>query len=345
MTIVVKLGSSLVAGKGGSVRTTVLRRRAREIAAIVTGGEPVAVVSSGAIALGLPHLGLERRPRALPKLQAASALGQARLQQAWERALAREGVLAAQILLTAADVGDRAAYVNARNAAEALFALGAVPIVNENDATATDEIAFGDNDALAAHVAILVGARLLVLLTEVDGVHTRAPGTPGAEVVREGSALDDVAFGDASQLGRGGMKSKVLAAHMASEAGIPTVIAEGTGPDVLGPILAGEPRGTRFHGGDRELSAYKLWLRFAKEPVGALHVDDGARRAVVDDGRSLLAVGVTWCEGRFDAGDAVELVGPDGVAFARGVAGASASEIAERSPGHEAVHRDRLVVY
>ena len=345
MTIVVKLGSSLVAGKGGSVRTTVLRRRAREIAAIVTGGEPVAVVSSGAIALGLPHLGLERRPRALPKLQAASALGQARLQQAWERALAREGVLAAQILLTAADVGDRAAYVNARNAAEALFALGAVPIVNENDATATDEIAFGDNDALAAHVAILVRARLLVLLTEVDGVHTRAPGTPGAEVVREGSALDDVAFGDASQLGRGGMKSKVLAAHMASEAGIPTVIAEGTGPDVLGPILAGEPRGTRFHGGDRELSAYKLWLRFAKEPVGALHVDDGARRAVVDDGRSLLAVGVTWCEGRFDAGDAVELVGPDGVAFARGVAGASASEIAERSPGHEAVHRDRLVVY
>ena len=345
MTIVVKLGSSLVAGKGGSVRTTVLRRRAREIAAIVTGGEPVAVVSSGAIALGLPHLGLERRPRALPKLQAASALGQARLQQAWERALAREGVLAAQILLTAADVGDRAAYVNARNAAEALFALGAVPIVNENDATATDEIAFGDNDALAAHVAILVRARLLVLLTEVDGVHTRAPGTPGAEVVREGSALDDVAFGDASQLGRGGMKSKVVAAHMASEAGIPTVIAEGTGQDVLGPILAGEPRGTRFHGGDRELSAYKLWLRFAKEPVGALHVDDGARRAVVDDGRSLLAVGVTWCEGRFDAGDAVELVGPDGVAFARGVAGASASEIAERSAGHEAVHRDRLVVY
>ena len=345
MTVVVKLGSSLVAGKGGSVRTTVLRRRAREIAAIVTGGEPVAVVSSGAIALGLPHLGLERRPRALPKLQAASALGQARLQQAWERALAREGVLAAQILLTAADVGDRAAYVNARNAAEALFALGAVPIVNENDATATDEIAFGDNDALAAHVAILVRARLLVLLTEVDGVHTRAPGTPGAEVVREGSAVNDLAFGDASQLGRGGMKSKVVAARMASEAGIPTVIAEGTGREVLGPILAGEPRGTRFHGGDRELSAYKLWLRFAKEPAGALHVDDGARRAVVDEGRSLLAVGVTGCDGRFDAGDAVELVGPDGVAFARGVAGASASEIGERSPGLEAVHRDRLVVY
>ena len=345
MTVVVKLGSSLVAGAGGTVRRTVLRRRATEIAEIVKRGEPVAVVSSGAIALGLPQLGLERRPRALPKLQAASALGQTRLQQAWERALAREEVPAAQILLTAADVGDRAAYVNARNTMTALFSLGAVPIVNENDATATDEIAFGDNDALAAHVAIIVRARLLVLLTEVDGVYTRAPGTPGAELVREGAAVGDVAFGDRSALGRGGMESKVLAARMASEAGIPTVIADGTGRDVLGPIVAGEPRGTRFHGADRELSAYKLWLRFAKEPAGTLHVDDGARRAVVEQSRSLLAVGVVRCEGRFEAGDAVELVGPDGVAFARGVVGAAAAEIAGRAAGLEAVHRDRLVVY
>jgi glutamate 5-kinase len=316
-----------------------------EIAAIVRGGESVAVVSSGAIALGLPHLGLERRPRALSKLQAASALGQARLQQTWERSLAREGVQAAQILLTAADVADRAAYVNARNALTALFALGAVPIVNENDATATDEIAFGDNDALAAHVAILVRARLLVLLTEVDGVYTRAPGLPDATPVREGTAVNDAAFGDASALGRGGMQSKVVAARMASEAGIPTVIADGTQPDVLGPILAGEPRGTRFQGAERELSAYKLWLRFAKEPVGKLHVDEGARRAVAVERRSLLAVGVVRCEGAFDAGAAVELVGPDGVSFARGVTGASAAEIAERAPGLEAVHRDRLVVY
>ena len=345
MTVVVKLGSSLVAGVGGTVRRSVLRHRATEIAAIVAGGESVAVVSSGAIALGLPQLGLERRPRALPKLQAASALGQSRLQQAWEQALARESVPAAQILLTAGDVGDRAAYVNARNAMTALFALGAVPIVNENDATATDEIAFGDNDALAAHVAILVRARLLVLLTEVDGVYTRAPGMPGAQVVREGSAVDDNAYGDGSTLGRGGMKSKVLAARMASEAGIPTVIAEGAGTLVLGPILAGEPRGTRFHGAGRELSAYKLWLRFAKEPIGTLHVDAGARRAVADQGRSLLAVGVARCDGRFEAGDAVELVGPDGIAFARGVAGAGATEIAERPVGLEAVHRDRLVVY
>ncbi len=345
MTVVVKLGTSLVAGPGGSVRRSVLRRRAREVAAIVAGGEPVAVVSSGAIALGLPQLGLERRPRAVPKLQAASALGQARLQQAWERALAREGLLAAQILLTAADIADRAAYVNARNALNALFALRAVPIVNENDATATDEITFGDNDALAAQVAILVGARLLVLLTEVDGVFSRAPGSPDAELVADGSALEDVALGTGSKLGRGGMRSKVLAARMAAEAGIPTVIAGGAAESVLAPILAGEPRGTRFHGASRELSAYKLWLRFARESTGVLHVDDGARRAVVAQNRSLLAVGVVRCEGRFEAGDVVELVGSDGVAFARGVAGASRDEIAARPSGLEAVHRDRLVVY
>lgn len=345
MTIVVKFGSSLVARRGGAVRRTVLRRRAREIAEIVSGGESVAVVSSGAIALGLPQLGLDRRPRSVPKLQAASALGQSRLQQAWERSLAREGVRAAQVLLTAGDMTDRSTYVNARNALQEIFALGAVPIVNENDTTATDEITFGDNDALAAQVAILVKARLLVLLTEVEGVYTRAPGTADAELVPDGAAVGSISLGDASELGRGGMRSKVLAAQMASGAGIPTVIAGGTAEAVLEPILAGEPRGTRFHGTDRELSAYKLWLRFAKEPVGSLHVDEGARRAVVDQSRSLLAVGVVRCDGRFEAGDAVELVGPDGQAFARGVVGTSAAEIARRPAGVEAVHRDRLVVY
>jgi glutamate 5-kinase len=345
VTVVVKLGSSLVARPDGSVRHAVLRHRAREITSIVSGGEPVAVVSSGAIALGLPRLGLARRPRSVPKLQAASALGQARLQAAWERALAREGVVAAQVLLTAADMTERASYVNARNALRELFALGAVPIVNENDTTATDEITFGDNDALAAQVAVLVRARLLVLLTEVEGVYTRSSGSASGELLEDGAAVGEAALGSGSALGRGGMRSKVLAAQMASEAGIPTVIAGGTGTSVLDPILAGEPRGTRFRGADHELSAYKLWLRYAKDTVGALHVDEGARRAIVDRGTSLLAVGVVRCEGRFHAGDAVELVSPDGVAFAKGVVGASPAEIADRPPGLEAVHRDRLVVY
>jgi len=345
MTVVVKLGTSLVAGPGGSVRRSVLRRRAREIAAVVTGGEPVAIVSSGAIALGLPYLGLDRRPRSVPKLQAASALGQARLQRAWDQALAGVGLHAAQVLLTASDIADRAAYVNARNALHALFALHAVPIVNENDATATDEIAFGDNDALAAQVAILVRARLLVLLTEVDGVYTRAPGTPGAELVDDGSVVGKATLGEASRLGRGGMRSKVLAAEMAAAGGIPTVIAAGAGESVLEPILAGEPGGTRFQVDGRELSAYKLWLRFGKPVAGRLHVDAGAHRAIAAETGSLLAVGVVSCEGRFEAGDAVELVGPHGVAFAKGIAGAAAAEIAGKPHGLEAVHRDRLVVY
>jgi glutamate 5-kinase len=345
MTVVVKLGTSLVAGRGGSVRRSVLRARAREIGAAVRRGEPVVVVSSGAVALGLPYLGVDRRPRSVPKLQAASALGQARLQRAWEQALGREEVLAAQVLLTAEDVADRVAYVNARNALHALFALGAVPIVNENDATATDEITFGDNDALAAHVALLVRARLLVLLTEVEGVFTRAPGTPGAQLVGDGSTVGEAALGETSRLGRGGMQSKVLAAQMAAAGGIPTVIAAGSGLSVLEPILAGEPRGTRFHRAGPELSAYKVWLRFGRPVVGKIHVDAGARRAVTADSRSLLAVGVVSCEGRFEAGDAVELVGPDGAAFAKGIAGAGAAEIAGRPRGLEAVHRDRLVVY
>jgi glutamate 5-kinase len=345
VTVVVKFGTSLIAGAGGRVRRSLVRARAVEIGALVGAGEHVCVVSSGAIALGLPRLGLDRRPRSVPKMQAASALGQARLQGVWDAELGRVGVRAAQILLTAGDVADRAAYVNARNALQALFRLGIVPVVNENDATATDEITFGDNDVLAAQVAILVRARLLVLLTEVEGVYTRSPGEPGAALVEEGRHARDAVFGERSSFGRGGMQSKVIAAEMAAAAGIPTVIAAGAGDDVLRPIVAGEGRGTRFAPSDQTPSAFKLWLRFAKPAAGRLHVDEGARRAVAEQGATLLAVGVASTEGRFDAGDAVELVGPDGAVFAKGLAGASSSELAGRPRGLEAVHRDRLVVY
>lgn len=343
MTVVVKLGTSLVAGEGGRVRRSLLRARAREVGEIVRGGEPVCIVSSGAIALGLPRLGLAARPRSLSRLQAASALGQARLQGAWDAALAPERLPAAQILLTAGDFADRIAYVNARNALNALFKLGAVPIVNENDATATDEIAFGDNDALAAHVAVLVRARLLVLLTEVEGVYTRAPGTPGSQLLTEGAA--DAELGDGGPLSRGGMRSKVVAAEMAAAAGIPTVIAGGRGEHVLAPILTGEPRGTRFAAGDARLPAFKLWLRFGKPAAARLHVDAGAHRALLEGGASLLAVGVARTEGRFEVGDAVELVGPDGAVFGKGIAGVDAAGVEGQPRGVEAVHRDRLVLY
>ncbi len=340
-----KFGTSLVAGPGGRVRRSLVRARCGEIGELVRGGTPVCVVSSGAIALGLPRLGLTTRPRSLPKLQAASALGQARLQTIWDEALAREGIAAAQVLLTAPDVADRAAYVNARNTLVALLGLGVVPVVNENDATATDEITFGDNDALAAQVAILVGARLLVLLTEVEGVYSRAPGTPGAELVEHGSAAREAMVGAGSPLGKGGMGSKILAAELAASSGIPTVIAGGVGSDVIGPLVAGEPRGTRFSPDEHAPSAFKLWLRHGKPVSGRLRVDAGARRALIEDGASLLAVGVTSVEGRFEPGDAVELVGPEGIAFAKGLVGATSDDLARRPRGVEAVHRDRLVLY
>ena len=343
--VVVKLGTGLVAGPDGEPRADLLLARAREVRELVDAGEPVCIVSSGAIALGLPRIGLRARPRSVARLQAASALGQARLHAAWDDALGSEGLAAAQLLLTAADIGDRTAYVNASRAFSELFRLGAVPIVNENDATATDEITFGDNDALAAHVAVLVRAGVLVLLTEVEGVHTRTPGTPGAELLAEGERVSEAELGAGSALGKGGMRSKIVAAEMAAAAGIPTVIADGRPERVLGPILSGEARATRFAASGRAESAFKLWLRFGKPVAGRVHVDGGARRAVVEQGASLLGVGVVGCDGEFEPGAAVELVGPDGEVFAKGLAAAGSAELGQRPRGVEVVHRDRLVVY
>jgi glutamate 5-kinase len=338
--VVVKLGSSLVV-EDGEPRRALLRARAREVADVVAAGTPVCVVSSGAIPLGLRRMGLNARPRSLPKLQAASALGQASLQRAWEEALGAHGLESAQVLLTGGEIAERRAYVNVRNAFDALFAVGAVPVVNENDATATDEISFGDNDSLAAQVAVLTRARLLVLLTSVDGVLTHA----GGSVIADGAQAREAVFGPGTATGRGGMESKVAAAELAAAAGIPTVIAGGqTEEPVLPAIVAGEARGTRFDAADGGDSAFKLWLRFGKRVVGRIHVDGGALDAVRDGGRSLLAVGVVTCEGDFRAGDGVELVGPDGTVFARGIVSVDAPELEGRPVGVEAVHRDRLVV-
>ena len=341
--VVVKLGSALVVDARGRVRRELLRARAAEIAELVGAGTPVCVVSSGAIALGLSSLGLSARPRSLPRLQAASALGQSRLQRAWEEAFARAGLRAAQVLLTGAEIADRRAYVNVRGALNALFAAGAVPVVNENDATATDEISFGDNDALAAQVAVLCGARLLVLLTSVEGVYTHAPGSAEATLISEGTEARNASFGAASARGRGGMESKIQAAELAAGAGIATVIASGTSVTALGPLVAGDARGTRFPAGAGPESAYKLWLRFGKRVDAAITVDDGARKAV-SAGASMLAVGVVGWTPEFRAGDGIELRGEDGVAFARGIASVDSAELAGRPANVEAVHRDRLVL-
>jgi glutamate 5-kinase len=335
--LVVKLGSSLVVDERGRPRRALLRARSAEIAAIVEAGTPVCVVSSGAIALGLRRLAATRRPGSLPRLQAASALGQVALQRAWQDALAPHGRETAQILLTSAEIAERRAYVNVRNALGALFALGAVPVVNENDATATDEISFGDNDALAAQVAVLVRARLLVLLTSVPGVLREGV------LIEDGAAARNVELGPGSPLGRGGMESKVAAAELAAGAGIPTLIADGTADGILRGALAGRALGTRFPAAEAA-PAFKLWLRHGKRVAGRIHVDAGARKAVVDQGASLLAVGVTAADGGFRAGDGVELVDPDGQVFARGIASVDAAELIGQPTRVEAVHRDRLVL-
>ena len=342
--LVVKFGSSLVAGDDGEPRWDVLRPRAGEIAGLVERGVPVCVVSSGAIALGLRRLGAARRPRRLPRLQAASALGQAELQRAWDSALAAHGATAAQILLTAAETADRRAYVNVRNALAELFAIGVVPVVNENDATATDEISFGDNDMLAAHVAVLSRATLLVLLTSADGVFTAAPGTSDARLIEDGVAARDAVFGPGSALGRGGMASKVGAAELASAGGIPAVIASGTVDGVLSGLAAGEAHGTRFVASEAPQSAFKLWLRFGKHMAARVRIDEGAQHALVDRGASLLAVGVQSWDGDFVAGDGIEIVGPDSTPIAKGISALDSSEIQDRPRNAELVHRDRLVL-
>jgi glutamate 5-kinase len=198
---------------------------------------------------------------------------------------------------------------------------------------------------LAAQVAVLVKARILVLLTEVEGVYSRAPGTPGAELISEGELAREAELGAGTELGRGGMGSKVIAARMAAGAGVPTVIAGGAGDEVLGPVLAGEGRGTRFKPEEQGATAFRMWLLFAKPATGRLHVDAGARRALVREGASLLGVGVVDCEGRFEAGDAVEIIGPNGTAFAKGIAGANSDLLTKRPRGLLAVHRDRMVLY
>jgi glutamate 5-kinase len=337
MTVVVKLGSTLVVDDKGRVRRSLLRARAAEVGQLFRGGEPVCVVSSGAIALGMRRGGMARRPTSLPRLQAASALGQALLQRAWQDALKPHGLEAAQILLTGAEIAERRAYVNARSALSALFSLGAVPVVNENDATATDEISFGDNDALAAQVAVLVRARLLVLLTSVPGVLSEGV------LIEDGAAARSAVFGPGSALGRGGMESKVAAAEVAAGAGIPTVIAGGEGEGVLPGILAGRSTGTRFAAAE-SAPAFKLWLRHGKRVAARVTVDAGAQRAVVEGGASLLAVGVTGWDTEFRAGDGVELVGPTGDAFARGIASVDSGDLEARPTNVEAIHRDRLVL-
>jgi glutamate 5-kinase len=361
MTLVVKLGSSIVAADDGELRTEVLDSVCEQVSALQRGGERVVMVTSGAIARGMRLMELPLRPRAMDELQAASAVGQGDLFRAYESRLASRGTRAAQVLLTAADIAARTNYLNARQTLRRLVDWGVVPVINENDTTATDEISFGDNDFLAAQVALLLDARLLILLTNIDGLLSADPGVdPEARLIAEVSDFSELAslqIGDrTSAFGSGGMRSKVAAAEMASEAGIPAVICNGTIPGTLVTAVRGEAGGTRFAAQEGRASSFKLWLKYAKPASGQIVVDDGAARVLRESGSSLLPVGISAVRGDFDAGAAVDvLVGE--VALGKGIAEYSARELAQvigmkteqvrevlPQAADEVIHRDRFVL-
>jgi glutamate 5-kinase len=361
MTVVAKLGSSIVAGEEGALRTDVLDRVCSQVGELHAAGENVVLITSGAIARGMRVLDLGRRPSAIDELQAASAIGQGSLFRAYEERLAKADVRAAQVLLTASDLQQRTNYLNARRTLSRLIDWRVVPVVNENDTTATDEITFGDNDFLAAQVAIMLEARLLVLLTDQAGVYTKDPRrSEDAELVTEvedESELAGYEIGEhTSPFGLGGMRSKVAAAGMAGASGIGAVICDGTAEGTLLAAASGEAAGTRFAPHRERTSSFKLWLRYAKPSHGTLRVDDGAARVLRESGSSLLPVGITEVEGDFDAGDAVEVTA-DGRTIGKGIVNYSAGElrrikgmrsdkVRELIPhaSEEAVHRDYFVL-
>jgi glutamate 5-kinase len=358
---VVKLGSSIVAEENGELRLSIVARICEEVAALHRGGVDVVVVTSGAIARGMQLLGLGARPATVQELQAASAVGQGRLYRTYDGLLRDRGIQTAQVLLTFFDMSARAHYLNARNTLSKLLEWRIVPVINENDTTTTNEVSFGDNDFLAAQVSVLVNADLLVLLTDADGLYTADPRTsPDAELVREvtdPAELDGFKIGHSpSPLGSGGMRSKVVAAEMASAAGIPTVIGSGLVDGVLARAWAGDSAGTRFLPQKTRQSSFKLWLKYAKPSHGTVTVDAGAARALREGAASLLPVGIVDVQGGFDAGDAVDV--RDGrSAIGKGICNYSADEL-RRVMGlksaqvrevlpratDEAVHRDYFVL-
>jgi len=361
MTLVVKLGSSIVAADDGELRVDVLDSVCEQVSALEQGGERVVMVTSGAIARGMRLMELPVRPRAMDELQAASAVGQGDLFRAYESRLAQGGTRAAQVLLTAADIAARTNYLNARQTLRRLLEWGVVPVINENDTTATDEISFGDNDFLAAQVAILLEARLLVLLTNTDGLFTADPGLdPDAELIAEVGDFAELAslqIGDrTSAFGSGGMRSKVAAAEMASESGIAATICNGTMAGTLTAAVAGERVGTRFAAQAGRASSFKLWLKYAKPAKGRIVVDEGAGRVLRERGSSLLPVGIVAAEGEFEAGDAVD-VAVDGSVIGKGISDYSSRELSRvrgmkteqvrdllPHAADEVIHRDRFVL-
>ncbi|MFP5310773.1 MAG: glutamate 5-kinase [Actinomycetes bacterium] len=360
---VVKIGSSSLRGVDGRLDTAQLDQLADQLAELREAGTRVVLVSSGAVAAGMGQLGLDVRPVDLPSLQAAAAVGQGELVHAYHRRFASHGLAAAQILLTQDDFVRRHRYLNARTTLQRLLELPTIPVINENDAVATEELAYGDNDRLAALVASMLEAQLLLLLSDVDGLFDGDPRTdPAARLVptvADVEALDPSRIGGVgSTVGSGGMRSKVDAASVAIRSDTHAVVANARRPGVVADVLDGLEVGTWFPAGGRRLEARRLWIGFALQTHGRIHVDAGAARALRENGVSLLSVGVTGADGDFAVGDAVEVVDPEGDVVGRGLVNFAAADV-RRLAGHstdaaadafgpgfarEVIHRDDLVL-
>ena len=361
--IVVKVGSSLVTNQGTGLDMSALGNWARQITSLRTQGCEVVLVSSGAIAEGMQRLGWKQRPSAVHELQAAAAVGQMGLVQAYESCFRQHQIHAAQVLLTHADLADRERYLNARSTLRTLLSLGVIPIINENDTVVTDEIKFGDNDTLGALVANLIEADAFVILTDQDGLYTADPRKDAsATLISEARAGDEklelMAGGAGSHIGRGGMITKVLAAKRAARSGAHTVIASGHERDVLPRLLQGESIGTLLTASALSLDARKQWLADHLQVSGKVSLDAGAVRVLRNEGKSLLSIGVTQVSGEFQRGAVVAILDTEGRDIARGLVNYSAEEarrIAGKASGEienilgyvdepELIHRDNLVL-
>jgi len=358
----VKIGTSSVTSETGAIKESAIASLCAQVAGLRRESHEVLVVSSGAVAGGVDALGMKERPSDTLTLQALAAVGQSRLMERYNTQFRDHGLIAAQVLLTPNDFIDRRQYLHARETVDRLLSLGCIPVINENDAIAADEIRFGDNDRIAALLAHSVQADLLLLLTDIDGLYTDDPTkNPDAQLVEVVAADDPLlsvnAGASGTARGSGGMASKLSAARIASWSGVRTVIAEARKPDVLALAVAGNRSvGTQFLPHDRQLSARKLWIAFAAQTAGAVLVDEGARHALVQRNTSLLHAGVTEVHGDFVAGDTVEIRNEDsGEVIARGMvsvdavqAGAAAGlqsvDLPEGVPS-ELIHRDDLVVF
>jgi glutamate 5-kinase len=361
--IVVKVGSSTLACPEMGIDREYVADLVAQLCLLKEKGWHVVLVSSGAITAGLQRLGVSSRPSDMPSLQAAASVGQVALVETYAEFFQACGIPVGQVLLTRHDTGHRESYLHARDTFERLLGMGAVPIVNENDTVAVDEIRFGDNDTLAALVAVMVGAKLVVLLTDTEGLYDADP-----RVSEEANLLEQVeeltadvmaaAGGAGTAAGSGGMATKVEAAKVLMKAGIPLIVADGRRPNVIVEAAEGASVGTTFAPGGGAVSARKLWIAVGRRAAGEIVVDDGAREAVVERGKSLLPAGVVEITGTFEAGDTVVLKDRRGESFARGLVGLSSAElrrvkglksteIADVLPsakGVEVVHRDSLVV-